>query len=73
MISNPHFATAHSWAEAAPLLTFDPPAVAHGRLSPGITRIHVRDNKMRDVTIGDRTLEAHYSESPDGGLSGASR
>jgi hypothetical protein len=61
VISNPHFHTAPSWKAARALLTFQP-------LEPGYTaglrlqsiRIHVRDHKLRDLSIKDRTLEAHY-------------
>jgi hypothetical protein len=59
--SNPHFQTAPSWKAARALLTFRP-------LEPGYTaglrlqsiRIHVRDHKLRELSIKDRTLEAHY-------------
>jgi hypothetical protein len=61
MTGNPHFETAASWKAARQMLVFDP-------LTPGYTaglklqsiRIHVRDHKLRELPVSDRTLEAHY-------------
>ena len=61
MTDNPHFATVHSWKAARTMLVFQP-------LEPGNTaghrlqsiRIHVRDHKLRELSVADRTLEAHY-------------
>ena len=58
---NPHFASAQSWHTARTMLTFRPLVPAHtmGLGLKGL-RVHVRDHKLREVPIGDRTLEAHY-------------
>jgi hypothetical protein len=61
MTDTPHFETAASWKAARALLLFSP-------LEPGDTagfrlqsiRIHVRDHKLREIAVGERTLEAHY-------------
>jgi hypothetical protein len=61
MTSNPHFETALSWKSAQAMLTFQPlePKDTLGHRLQSI-RIHVRDHKLRPLTIDDRTLEAHY-------------
>ena len=58
---NPHFITAASWEKAADVLTFGPvqPAYTAGRSLQSIS-IHVRDHRMRELPIGDRSFEAHY-------------
>jgi len=61
MTGNQHFETARNWKAARALLTFDP-------VQPGYTaglplqsiRIHVRDHKLRELTVEERTIEAHY-------------
>jgi hypothetical protein len=63
MVSNPHFESAQNWKAAGAMLAFRP-------LEPGHTaglrlqslRIFVRDHKMRELAIEDRTLEAHYGD-----------
>src|SRR5262245_50703179 len=61
MPDNPHFTTALSWKEARALLTFEPVQPRHtGGLRLQSIRIHIRDHKMRDLAIKDRTLEAYY-------------
>ena len=61
MTNNPHFETASSWKAARAKLTFQPrePGYTAGLRLHSI-RIHVRDHKLREVSINDRTLEAHY-------------
>lgn len=61
MGDNPHFASAPSWDAARELLVFQPlkPAFTGGRELQSL-RIYVRDHKMRELPIGERTLEAHY-------------
>ena len=60
-MTNPHFATADSWREAAKLLTFSPvePRETAG-YSLEALRIHVRDHRQRELPAAERTLEAHY-------------
>jgi hypothetical protein len=61
MSDNPHFETVPSWDAAEARLTFHPLAPAHtAGYQLASLRIHVRDHKMRDVPIQDRTLEANY-------------
>ena len=58
---NPHFETAGSWKAARAMLTFRPLEPSHTagfRLQS--IRIHVRDHKLRELAIGERTLEADY-------------
>ena len=61
MTNNPHFETASSWKAARAKLTFQPrePGYTVGLRLHSI-RIHVRDHKLRELSINDRTLEAHY-------------
>jgi len=61
MTKNPHFETASSWKAARATLTFQPrePGYTAGLRLHSI-RIHVRDHKLRELSINDRTLEAHY-------------
>jgi hypothetical protein len=58
---NPHFETARSWKAARALVAFRPlgPSYTAGFRLQSI-RIHVRDHKLRELAIEDRTLEAHY-------------
>jgi len=60
-MSNPHFETAPNWKAARTMLTFRPiqPQYTAGCALQSI-RIHVRDHKGRELSIADRTLEAHY-------------
>lgn len=60
-VSNPRFLTVGSLKEAEAELTFQPlePGDSAGRSRQSL-RIHVRDHKLRDLPISDRTLEAHY-------------
>jgi hypothetical protein len=58
---NPHFETAQSWKAARPMVAFRPLEPSHTagfRLQS--IQIHVRDHKLRELAIEDRTLEAHY-------------
>jgi uncharacterized protein len=71
--TNPHFAIAESWDAARAMLTFRPlePRFTAGADLAGL-RVHIRDHKLREVLIADRTLEAHYgrfvlSQSRKGG------
>ena len=61
MTNNAHFKTASSWKAARAKLTFQPrePGYTAGLRVHSI-RIHVRDHKLRELSINDRTLEAHY-------------
>jgi hypothetical protein len=61
MASNPHFETVPSWKAARAMLTFQPvePEYTAGLRLQSI-RIHVRDHKLRELTVEDRTLEAQY-------------
>jgi hypothetical protein len=61
MTSNPHFETAASWKTAWEMLTFQPREPRHtAGLRLHSIRIHVRDHKLRELSVNDRTLEAHY-------------
>jgi hypothetical protein len=58
---NPHFETATSWKMARNMLIFRPLEPAYmAKLRLQSIRIHVRDHKMRQLSIRDRTMEAHY-------------
>jgi len=61
MTENPHFQAVDSFKAARELLTFKPLELAytggHGLQS---LRIYIRDHKLRDLPIQDRTLEAYY-------------
>lgn len=63
MPENPHFASAASWDAAGEMLTFLPfqPAFTAGHELRSL-RIHVRDHKMRELPIGERSLEVHYTQ-----------
>jgi hypothetical protein len=56
-----HFETAPSWTAARAWLTFQPREPEHtaGQCLQSI-QIHVRDHKLRELSVDDRTLEAHY-------------
>ena len=60
-MTSQHFLSVASWKEAGTLLDFEPvqPRDAVGHSLQGL-RIHVRDHRQREVTTGDRTLEADY-------------
>ena len=61
MTSNPHFQTAPSWKAARSMLTFQPLQPEHtAGLRLQSIRIHVRDHKLRELSVANRTLEAHY-------------
>jgi hypothetical protein len=64
MAENPHFASAPSWNAAGEMLTFQPrqPAFTAGRELQSL-RIYVRDHKMRDLRIGERSLEVSYGRN----------
>ncbi len=61
MTENPHFETLPSWKAARTMLAFRPlepkNTVGYGLRS---LCIHVRDHKLRELSVADRTLEAHY-------------
>jgi hypothetical protein len=61
MTTNPHFETVDSWQAAEAMLTFQPlqPKYTAGLELESI-RIYVRDHRQRDLSIADRTCEAHY-------------
>jgi hypothetical protein len=61
MSDNPHFKTVPTWAAARALLTFQPNEPRHtAGFKLQSLRIHVRDHKLRELAVKDRTLEAHY-------------
>lgn len=60
-MANPHFQQAESWEAAKALVPFQPRVprrTAGHRL--GSLAVFVRDYKGREVSMGERTLEAHY-------------
>jgi hypothetical protein len=61
MTRSAHFQTVQDWADARPLLTFEPRqpryTAGHDRQS---LQIHVHDHKHRELAPEARTLEAHY-------------
>ncbi len=61
MTDNPCFESASTWKEARTMLTFPPiePRFTAGYDLQSI-RIHVRDHKLRELSVEERTLEAHY-------------
>ena len=61
MSANQHFASVPDLAAARGMLTFDPlePTFTAGLEREGL-RIFIRDHKLRDVAVSDRSLEAHY-------------
>lgn len=61
MTANPHFQPAADWESARALLTFTPVEPRHTAGLPlQSIAIHVRDHKMRELPIEDRSLEAYY-------------
>jgi len=61
MTRNIHFETADSWDAVRNKLTFEPLEPSHTEgFHLQSLQIHVRDHKQRELTVGDRTLEAHY-------------
>ena len=63
MPENPHFASAASWDQAREMLAFQPfqPAFTAGHELRSL-RIYVRDHTMRELAIGERSLEVHYGQ-----------
>ena len=61
MSDKPHFETVATWKAARALVTFEPLEPRHlkGFRLQSI-RIHVRDHRLRELPVGERTLEAHY-------------
>ena len=61
MTENAHFVSVASFEDAREMLTFQPrePAV-RGDPERVRLRIFVRDHKMRELAIADRSLEAYY-------------
>jgi hypothetical protein len=58
---NPHFQPAANWKAARAMLTFRPRQPGHTagfRLQS--IQIYIRDYKLRELAVGDRTLEAYY-------------
>lgn len=62
-MTNSPFETATSWKAARELVRFEPrvPDDTAGQKLRSL-RIHVRDHKLREIELKDRTLEAHYSD-----------
>ena len=60
---NPHFSTAPSWKAARAMLCFEPRRPSHtAGLQLQYLRIHVRDHRLRDLPMEQRTLESHYGD-----------
>jgi hypothetical protein len=61
--TNHHFAGVSSWDAAREMLTFQPlqPAFTAGHELRSL-RIYVRDHKMRELPIAERSLEVHYGQ-----------
>jgi hypothetical protein len=61
MAESPHWASPQTWADAGDALTFCPvePTFTAGCNLQGL-RIFIRNHKMRELAVGERTLEAHY-------------
>ncbi len=60
-MSNAHFESAATWKAARSRLSFRPLVPRHtGGFRPRAIRIHVRDHRLRELPVEDRTLEAHY-------------
>ncbi len=61
MPENPHFESVPSWQAAAEKLNFKPLVPGkHFKHKLKSLRIFVRDHKMRQLPIGDRSLEAFF-------------
>lgn len=61
MSRNPHFDTVTTWKSAQTMLTFRPRKPRYTAGCPlQSLQIHIRDHKLRELAITDRTLEAHY-------------
>jgi hypothetical protein len=56
-----HVASATTWDEVRSLLDFIPrePSATGGHGLRSLA-VHVRDHRLRDLAVGERTLEAHY-------------
>lgn len=72
MTSNPCFESVESWAAARAMLDFEPLAPKSKALRGARLRVHVRDHKLRELTIAARSLEAHcdgfvFSQARPGG------
>ena len=61
MTHNPHFLPVASWKAAAAELSFRPrrPRQTAGHRLKALS-IYVRDPKLRELPVGERSLEAHY-------------
>jgi len=61
MTAKPQFETVLSWKAEQTMLAFQPrepdDTAGHGLQS---LRIHLRDHKLRELSVADRKLEAHY-------------
>lgn len=61
MTTNPHFESAESWAAARGLLAFRPVEPCDtGGLAAVSFRVHVRDHKLRELALEERTLEVSF-------------
>ena len=60
-MQNPHFLTVSSWEETRAELSFSPriPTETAGHALESLS-IFVRDHKNRDLSVDERSLEAHY-------------
>jgi len=58
-VPNAHFETADSWDAASERLSFRP-RIPSRTLRLEALRIFVRDHKLRELPVTERTLEAHY-------------
>ena len=61
MTAHPHFESANTWAAARGLLAFRPvePRDTAGLAVVSI-RVHVRDHKLRELALEERTLEVSF-------------
>ena len=61
MAENAHFAAVSDWTAAQAMLAFEPrrPTLPAG-FEPARLRIFMRDHKLRELAVGERTLEAFY-------------
>lgn len=60
-MSNPHFANPENWHAAGSMVGFRPREPRHtaGRELESLA-VHIRDHRLRELPMSERTLEAHY-------------
>jgi hypothetical protein len=62
MATNVHFAQATSWVEAQELVPFDLLTPDFGLGGPTSISVFVRDHRMRDVPLRERSVEAWFAD-----------